>query len=334
MATLPLTRCKHLLPYARLLGRQGEPVERILHSARLPIDCLRDPEMLVPVGAVSRFRASCAHRTGLPDISLRATQHLQVADLGDFGRLLSTAPTLRQSLRKLGDLVGTQSSDLAIDLHQRPNCEPFLCHRFLSDAGRGEWHNALYVLSWTIKIVRLADPDWSPGEIFVDAKPTPERFDVIESLGAVARFGKRCTGFVIPEAMLALPPRQLSSVENHENGRLEATSPSTTFAAAIEQLLRSYARDGWLSIEAASEASGTSVRTIQRRLADEATTYSNVLEDTRADMASELLETTHATVGEISQELGYANQGDFTRAFRRWSGVTPSAFRRRRQPTE
>ena len=68
----------------------------------------------------------------------------------------------------------------------------------------------------------------------------------------------------------------------------------------------------------------------QRRLALEEETFSGLVERTRAEMAGELLETTDAPISEIARQLGYANQGNFTRAFHRWAGVSPSAFRRQR----
>jgi AraC-like DNA-binding protein len=48
-------------------------------------------------------------------------------------------------------------------------------------------------------------------------------------------------------------------------------------------------------------------------------------------MAGELLATTDASIAEIANQLGYEYQGDFTRAFYRWAGVSPSQFRRQRR---
>jgi len=92
-------------------------------------------------------------------------------------------------------------------------------------------------------------------------------------------------------------------------------------------MIQAYASDGWLSVEDASEITNTSVRTLQRRLPAEQATYSGVIEHTRAEMAGELLESTSATIVEIANHPGYEYQGDFTRAFRRWAGGSPSEFR-------
>jgi AraC-like DNA-binding protein len=96
-------------------------------------------------------------------------------------------------------------------------------------------------------------------------------------------------------------------------------------------MIRTYASDSWLSVEHASEGATTSVRALQRRLSAEQATYSGVIEHTRAEMAGELLERTDASIAEIANQLGYKNQGNFTRAFYRWAGVSPSEFRRQRR---
>ena len=79
-----------------------------------------------------------------------------------------------------------------------------------------------------------------------------------------------------------------------------------------------------------AEIAGLSVRTLQRRLSEERMSFSLFAERSRFDQAISLLTTTDATIGDIADELGYTKQANFTRAFRRWAGVTPGEFRRQR----
>ena len=73
-----------------------------------------------------------------------------------------------------------------------------------------------------------------------------------------------------------------------------------------------------------------SPRTLQRRLSDAGTSYREVQTAVRAELAAEVLETSDATINSIARHMGYANAGDFTRAFKRWSGLTPLEYRKRR----
>ena len=71
-----------------------------------------------------------------------------------------------------------------------------------------------------------------------------------------------------------------------------------------------------------------SERSLQRRLAECGLSYARVVEDTRFDTACRMLGDPALKIVEISAELGYTDSANFTRAFRRWSGVSPQAFRR------
>ena len=73
---------------------------------------------------------------------------------------------------------------------------------------------------------------------------------------------------------------------------------------------------------------GVSARTLQRRLEDEGTSFGQVLDETRRQTALELIGDPALSVGDISRGVGYADQFAFNKAFRRWTGRSPSAYRR------
>ena len=74
---------------------------------------------------------------------------------------------------------------------------------------------------------------------------------------------------------------------------------------------------------------GLQVRTLNRRLADEGTSVFELAQEVRYQVARDLLANTALPVTEIAATLAYANTAGFTRAFTRWSGHGPSAWRRR-----
>jgi len=330
MANLTLVKSKHLHPFAAVLCQHGSKVRRLLKKAKLPLSCLDDPEAFIPDVRLGDFRELVAQETGFPNISLEATRHLEFEHLGDFGRALGMEPTLRGALNKFSRLVVTETSNVIIELHLQPNGDLWFSHRILSQAESGEWHNDLYRIIWMLKIVRLVDPAWSPAEILINANATQERFEAIEMLGSTARFQQTATGFLVPASMLALPVRKNSAQEGDIGVDLWSTLPAQTYAGSIKQIIHSYATDDWLSIDQFSEVADISVRTIQRRLSTEQKSWSNLIQQCRAEMAGDLLEKTDATIADIASQLGYGNQGNFTRAFYRWAKVSPSEFRKQR----
>jgi AraC-like DNA-binding protein len=70
-------------------------------------------------------------------------------------------------------------------------------------------------------------------------------------------------------------------------------------------------------------------RTLQRKLAVQGTSFRQLLDTTRHDLAQRFIEDPGQSIGEITFELGFARQSAFSRAFRRWTGMTPSDYRQR-----
>jgi AraC-like DNA-binding protein len=81
-------------------------------------------------------------------------------------------------------------------------------------------------------------------------------------------------------------------------------------------------------LHAVAEASGMSVRSFQRRLAEGGLCFSQLLEEARFEIARQRLLDSGVRVVDVAAELGYTDAANFSRAFRRWSGgLSPRQFR-------
>ncbi len=98
--------------------------------------------------------------------------------------------------------------------------------------------------------------------------------------------------------------------------------------AALEQRLA----DGTPTADSVSRGLGLGVRTLARRLAEEGHTFGELLTAVRRDRARHLLADEKVTQAEVAFLLGYRDQASFHRAFRRWFGTTPAAFRQTLRP--
>ena len=73
-----------------------------------------------------------------------------------------------------------------------------------------------------------------------------------------------------------------------------------------------------------------STRTVKRKLAEHGTTFSALRDDQRRQRALLLLDNRELSIGEVAQKLGYSELPNFTRAFKKWTGMTPVAYRDRK----
>jgi len=113
-------------------------------------------------------------------------------------------------------------------------------------------------------------------------------------------------------------------------GATERLARNGDIPGSLQQAIRSRLEESLPGVGRAAGIAGMSVRTLQRRLAHEGTSYSRLVDEVRFGMAVRRLGAPGMKLIEIAFELGYSDPAHFTRAFRRWAGVAPREFRRRR----
>ena len=100
------------------------------------------------------------------------------------------------------------------------------------------------------------------------------------------------------------------------------------FTQNLKQIVKAYLVDGYPSIGVFAKVTGRSERSVQRDLAKAGCTYSDLVEEARCEWAMELLENSELQILDIALELGYGDASHFARAFRRWMGISPGAYRK------
>ncbi len=99
--------------------------------------------------------------------------------------------------------------------------------------------------------------------------------------------------------------------------------------SVVRQAIAASLDGGRTTITEAAMSAGLSVRGLQRRLAEEGLTYSQLREEVRRDAAFRLVDNRSLSLSEVASALGYSDPAHFTRAFVRWNGVTPREYRHR-----
>ncbi len=100
-----------------------------------------------------------------------------------------------------------------------------------------------------------------------------------------------------------------------------------TTAMRVKAKLIDRLASGAVTEEEIAEGLYMSLRTLQRKLGEEDTTYKRVLEETRRELAERYIEDASLTLNEITYLLGFSEASSFSRSFKRWTGIAPSLFR-------
>jgi AraC-like DNA-binding protein len=111
------------------------------------------------------------------------------------------------------------------------------------------------------------------------------------------------------------------------NSQQELTvADNIDFPTQLRWLLQGYLGDD-MNLRNLADLLYVSERSLQRRLTDSGTSFRQLQEETRFDLAKKFLHTTDSSVTEIGFELGYTMPANFSRAFQRWAGVSPRQYR-------
>lgn len=146
-------------------------------------------------------------------------------------------------------------------------------------------------------------------------------------------FGREHSGLAFSPAVVALPtgtedPRLLATADALAESALRARPPSADFTAGVARRIEQELAQGEVQAASIARALRLSPRTLQRRLTAEGTSFKDLLESVRRDLAGRWVSETALPLAEIAYRLGYSDVAAFSRAFKRWTGKSPGAARR------
>ena len=160
-----------------------------------------------------------------------------------------------------------------------------------------------------------------------DTRPHERIFGVLPTFGAVE------TWLRFDDATLALPVRAPRSklttwlVSYAEVLLADLGAPPDDIEGQVMRAVVTGLQDGSVGIEPIAQRLGTTPRTLQRRLAAAGTSFAALVDRARRATAEHHLRDRALPIAEVSFLLGFADPSNFHRAFRRWTGTTPAAYR-------
>ncbi|CAN7258423.1 helix-turn-helix domain-containing protein [Mesorhizobium sp. LjNodule214] len=292
----------------------------------------RDYEALVPAHLAHAFLEKSARSAGIPNLGYIVGRDARVEGLGAFGRNLLRSLTLHDALGKIRSTFSLYSSAEQLWWTLSGSNVQFF-HRHMHETGPGSRVAQQCALLLMRDLIRLAaGPDWQPSEVLM----TPNRNVSAAQLAFETenvRPSEFC-GFVFPAELMSLPLERFrgdASVHDRDLMAFDASAPAVDFVGSVKQIIAALMVEGRCHLNVIAEALGMHSRMLQRILADCHNDYSELLAEVRFEAAVRLLEDPKRRVIDIAFEIGYSDSANFTRAFRHWTGVSPSDFRRLRQ---
>jgi AraC-like DNA-binding protein len=186
-------------------------------------------------------------------------------------------------------------------------------------------------LAVTVNALRaLGGSDWSPAEVLVPRAPPAMCEPYRRHFRAPVRFNQESAALVfaagdLERRVVGADPMVRALLEERINHL--TVHPECEFSDDVRRLLRTRLTSKHCSAGHTAELLAMHRRTLSRRLQSGGMGYRAIANEVRFEIARQLLEDTELPLSQIAAALGYSEASAFTRAFRRWSGQTPTSWR-------
>ena len=305
----------------RANGGRPAPVAR---RAGLPAAALSDPDLMVPANAVLRFFELAAASCRMPGWGLSLARGGRLAAIiGPLWVLLRNARTIGEMCRELADNFDLYSDAAQVSLE--PARGGALLH-WTTTAGQidSEVQMAEFALCVFASEIRgHLHPGWKPAAaLFRHARPAGSLALHHAVFGDDLRFNQETNSLFLDERTLETPVRSRRSAARALASRLvHLEEPADKpIARAVEAVVRALMPYSACTVDEVSRALDVPTRTLQFRLQRQGTSFAQVRDAVRADLAAKYLQHSALSAAQIAEILGYADVTSLSRAFRRWNG--------------
>lgn len=329
----PLVRAAALRGLPTLVDRLGGDGAGLLARFRVPVDALDTDDAVIAAGLVDQILEAAAAETDTADFGLRLAGRQDSTVLGPLAIAIENSPTLGDAFDCAARYMFVHNPALSVSrvpdplgapgvvglLHQSTRSEPFGVQR--ADLGLGLLHRIIVVLhggAYGLRSVHLPHPPVASVAYFTDF------------FGADVRFDADAAFLRVPAGLLAVPVPGGNPVLRDITLDYIAhnfSEPGQSFTDRVRLMLARSLGSAPVTLDAVARGLRTHPRTVQRRLADEQTTFERVLDDVRRTAAHRLITQTDLPLGHVAVMVGLTEQSALTRAARRWFGEPPRRLR-------
>ncbi len=299
-------------------------------KVNLPAEII-DPESLLPLKPFFHLINIVSINENIPDFGSLVAQTTPWHEVLSLGPLIENSKNLKQLLETFCEVASSQSSLVKFSLIDE---DSHYCFSY-SDIPiyKGDIQMELYRITSMIQLIHLATgEEWRPESIRLVMPQTKAVDASLLLTKSKIAFSQTDSAISIQNDFLQLPVKLKSTrktdSDNNNNNNNHADQ-NADFASSIRNIINTYSQTKIISIEETAGIADMSVRTLQRRLTDNGLKFNKLINEAKFEHAKDKLQNSQTPIKKIAESLGYSDAAHFTRAFHRWSGVSPSVFRKK-----
>jgi len=319
-----------LWPFARYLGDYERELE-LLRAAGFDVAVFADPGARIPRSLVRGMVAISLQKTGDACLGLHAGACVEIEDFAPVDQTTRNCATLREAI-----VVGSRYSRLHDDgvrsqLIEDESTATLEIHG--PQPTLSAIANEFQVASVLKRLGLFLHEPVIPLEVRMRHERATDPAEYARAFRAPVRLGAEHNAIVLQRELLDARaqrpnPALLASFHQKVDQMMSDLERGDTFVGKVRRLLVERLEEG-VGIAEASRRLHVSEATLRRRLADEGTTYKQVVDTVRKEQALAYLDA-RLQPTEVGYRVGFSNASAFGKAFRRWTGSSPMQYKERR----
>jgi AraC-like DNA-binding protein len=267
-----------------------------------------------------------------PALGLHWAERLTERMFVPISHLIAHCSSLRQAFELLAQFFQLLADEAAYRILEHGEQVTLYCLHVEGDSPSSRRFQAEMMMGGFWRLVRSFNRHSSPSHVHFAYPAPPYHAEYDRLFGGRQRFDQPFTGMVFDRALLNAPSPQkdedvLEALQALAERRLLRITQRTPYAARVREYLVKAGFPHRTDMESVARALELSVRSLRRRLSEEGTSFGDVLNEALAIVAKNLLADPRRTIQEVAYAMGFSDPSTFHRAFKRWTGITPSAYR-------
>lgn len=315
------------------LRRAGCDPETLARQAGLPAEATGSAEREIPLERQLAFFELAAAATRDAHFGISVAEHRPAGTFGLLEFLTRFSASIGQAFESASRYFPLLNPASSYRL-QPVGSNVELVHTVTGVPGALGRHGNELTLATTVKIAsEITGRDWTPQAVWFANPEGPDRERLERFFGTSAlRFDAESNGMRFPASDLTLAssrsdPALASFLELQAKEKARALPSSEDLVGRVEDAIRRSLPDGAPNLERLAVRLDMSARTLQRRLEERGTRFADLLERIRQELAQKYVAHDARPSTEVAFLLGYSDVTTFLRAFKRWTGKTPSELR-------
>jgi AraC-like DNA-binding protein len=310
-------------------------------QAGVSLDDLVTPELeqviVDPDGRIDRETHNhlwdeVARRSGDDAFGLHLAERLQPGAFAVMDYAARNAPTLRQAVIRFVRYCRLVHDGARVQLAEEGG-EARLSYTLPDFPGGSPRHAAEFIVAaWVIAARQMTETDLAPLRVRFEHPKPASTTELRRVLRSELRFREPVNEVALEGNVLRLPlakadPQLGAVLDRYAEELLRRLPRREPFDEQLCRVICEALHGGDSSLTAVAARMRMSGRTLQRRLGERGTSYQELLDRMRRDMAARYLDEPQMAIGEAAFLLGFSDPSAFNRAFKRWTGTTPGAYR-------